>query len=116
MNRVAELGAWYLVVIGIGHALATPYFHNTFSEEAIWFAIGGFCFASVGLVNLAVLRWAFRDRIFHSLALVLNLGLVLTSAALSYELWFHLPALLVLLSAVVGTAALLKRPPASVSH
>jgi hypothetical protein len=108
MNRVAELSAWYLVVIGFGHALATPYFHSAFTEQAIWFAVGGLCFASVGLVNLTVIRWAFRERTFCSLALVLNLGLVLTSAALSYELWFHVPALLVLASAVLGAAALLK--------
>ena len=115
MNRVSELGAWYLVVIGFGHTLATPYFHNALTEEAIWFAIGGLCFASVGLVNLAVIRWAFRERVFHSLALVLNLGLVLTSAALSYQLWFHVPALLVLVSAVLGTATLLKLRSASES-
>ena len=44
--------AWAIVLLGVIHALATPYFFSGFTEASLWFASGGGAFILVGAFNL----------------------------------------------------------------
>ena len=44
--------AWAIIVLGVAHVLATPYFVPGFTEGALWFASGGGAFVLVGIFNL----------------------------------------------------------------
>lgn len=59
LSKLAHrIGAWVLIVGGVGHSSATFYFFNRPSEEAAWFLGGGIAILFSGLLNLAIARAA----------------------------------------------------------
>ena len=107
MIRIVEIASWYLLVIGILHAMATPYFHRTFTTAAVWFALGGIAFAGVGLINLGIFRWGLAVPTFHLLAAAMNMSVAVGAGLVAYEAWPHFNALAVAVCAAVAGSTLM---------
>jgi hypothetical protein len=56
MKTIHKISSWIILVLGVGHTLATPNFYPGFSAEALWFAGTGLGLVFLGLLNLVVIR------------------------------------------------------------
>jgi hypothetical protein len=56
MKTVHKISSWIILVLGIGHTLATPVFYSGFTEDALWFAATGLGLIFLGLLNLEVIQ------------------------------------------------------------
>jgi hypothetical protein len=56
MKTIHKISSWIVLVLGIGHTLATPIFYSGFTEDALWFAATGLGLIFLGLLNLEVFQ------------------------------------------------------------
>ena len=56
MKTIHKISGWIILVLGIGHMLATPIFYSRLTEDALWFAATGLGLIFLGLLNLEVIQ------------------------------------------------------------
>jgi len=56
MKIIHKISSWIILVLGVGHTIATPFFYSGFTENALLFAGAGLGLVFLGLLNLEFIR------------------------------------------------------------
>jgi hypothetical protein len=53
MNKIDRASVLLLTILGFSQLILTPFFYNSFSQEAVWFFGAGLSLVFLGFLNLA---------------------------------------------------------------
>lgn len=84
MKKIYQVISALLLLLGFTHSIATLFFFNDFSEEAIWFALAGLALVFAGFLNIANL--SIESKMLLAFTRISNCLLLLLTSLLLFVL------------------------------